>query len=978
MERLLKDAEELQKQQGITADYSIERFSDIVEAIHVVQTEMNISGLSAQEAAEMVAQGVMTEEEAFEAMGTTAKEAATTISGSIGSMKAAWANLLTGFADANQDVQALISQFTDSLNTVVSNVLPVLTETITQLPSGLVEIAETVLPAIPELVNSLLPVVLDGCRELVGAVLDTVGTLGADLIGKTPELIEGIVGIITTVGESAVAAVGTIADSIGDNAADIVLTLIRSITGWINGSLPEIFTSAVDIAENLIKGLIDTISENDVEIIGAVDDACTAMIDAFFKVLPDIEDFAFEVVGKLVDTLVDKSTDPEELEKLTEAFGKLGWHLCSAVADGIVNYDWVDMIDKFNEKFSGLLESTYKNYSVLMDNLFNGGGLYGGDTANVETPQFIKDLESATDRTIDAIDRSVDRFRTNYKDGKEEIEGLMFGDDTSGKGKSGGSLADVFAEKQEELEKTADDAEKNARQLSGTSHDAKELLEGIEHDLATHQITEEQYWERRKELLEKCRDEDSEDWWKYYDETEEHYQKLSETERKAQEKAAKEAQENAKKQEQARLKAISDAEAKVKSDTQDAMDDLENRALHEMWDDQTLLDAKRDYIEKNLDHNSKLYRDYDTKLLKEQQALDKKLETEKEQAAKAEQQAEEKRQREEEQAARQAEAELKARVQDEFRKLETKQLEEGLSDNWLLEKKKAFIETLDHNTEVYKEYHLNLLKEEQKQTDAIEKEVQKQAEKQEQALKKAFEKVLQARDKLADSTRLNTSSLFKSTSKTDPRTGATDTENSLQIEEFKKQIAAKKQLPAKLAKLIDKGLPDSLAKELLKLDPRAALEYCNELLNNGAELKDLISGYKADESISMKLADMVTQNSEEFKSLGAELGDTFGGEFVKAFETDWESACRKIFSTPETVRLMDSSVHMAGQDIERTVRTPAVYDTGTAEAEAQGTAHAQAAVYPDKITMKVTDADGKYIATLVNEANDIMIISKGK
>ena len=970
MERLLKDAQELQKQQGITADYSIERFSDIVEAIHVVQTSMDITG-------------------------TTAKEAATTISGSIGSMKAAWANLLTGFADADQDVQALISQLTDSLNTVVSNVLPVLTETITQLPGGLVEIAETVLPAIPELVNSLLPVVLDGCRELVGAVLDTVGTLGADLIGKTPELIEGIVGIITTVGERAVAAVGTIADSIGDNAADIVLTLIRSITGWINGSLPEVLRSAIQIAENLVTGIIDTLMDNNAEIVGAVDDVCTAIIDAFFEILPDVVNFAIDLVAKLADTLIEQTTDAENLGKLSFAFAKLGWHLCSAIATGIVDFDWAGTIANFNNKLADLLESAQKNVQVLMDNLFTGGSLYGGDVNNVETSPFIENMREGTEILKERMDENCEEISEKYHEGLNVINDAL----DTGEVLTNNPLAEGVEQKADEIEQAAGELDEAVDTLNEAQHRAeasreasikaaaggKEGLEGFESqwDVITHWEKEsfDGYWIAKKDWLEKHK-EDSEWWWKEYHDIEDHFadeetkrQKEKDDQEKERQKKEKEAQENAKKQEQARLKAISDAEAKARSDTQDAMDDLENRALHEGWDDQTLLDAKREYIEKNLDHNSKLYRDYDTKLLKEQQTLDKKIETEKERAAEQAKRDEEKRQREEEQAARQAEAELKARVQDEFRELETKQLEEGLSDNWLLEKKKAFIETLDHNTEVYKEYHLNLLKEEQKQTDAIGKEVQKQAEKQEQALKKAFENVLQARDKLADSTRLNTSSLFKSTSGTDPRTGATDTENSLQIEEFKKQIAAKKQLPAKLAKLIDKGLPDSLAKELLKLDPRAALEYCNELLNNGAELKDLISGYKADESISMKLADMVTQNSEEFKSLGAELGDTFGGEFVKAFETDWESACRKIFSTPETVRLMDSSVHMAGQDIARTVRTPAVYDTGTANVNSM--TYEPKLVVPEKVKMIVVNADGKTIAELTNAEDLKTVITTG-
>lgn len=74
MQRLLEDAEKIS---GI--EYDISSYADIVDAIHTVQVEMGISGITAEEAAAAVASGAMTQEEAFAAMGTTAKEAATTI-----------------------------------------------------------------------------------------------------------------------------------------------------------------------------------------------------------------------------------------------------------------------------------------------------------------------------------------------------------------------------------------------------------------------------------------------------------------------------------------------------------------------------------------------------------------------------------------------------------------------------------------------------------------------------------------------------------------------------------------------------------------------------------------------------------------------------------------------------------------------------------------------------------------------------------
>ena len=108
MERLLADAEELQKKNGEIVEYSIDNYADIIEAIHVIQTEMGITG-------------------------TTAKEAATTIEGSANAAKAAWQNLLTGFGRNDADLDKLVDEVTDSVITLGKNVLPVAERAFTSL-----------------------------------------------------------------------------------------------------------------------------------------------------------------------------------------------------------------------------------------------------------------------------------------------------------------------------------------------------------------------------------------------------------------------------------------------------------------------------------------------------------------------------------------------------------------------------------------------------------------------------------------------------------------------------------------------------------------------------------------------------------------------------------------------------------------------------------------------------------------------------
>ena len=99
MERLISDANKLAKAQGKAGDMTIDSYADIVEAIHLVQDNMGITG-------------------------TTAKEASTTIQGSVNSMKSAWNNLLTGVADDNADFSSLMDNLIDSVVTAAENLIP--------------------------------------------------------------------------------------------------------------------------------------------------------------------------------------------------------------------------------------------------------------------------------------------------------------------------------------------------------------------------------------------------------------------------------------------------------------------------------------------------------------------------------------------------------------------------------------------------------------------------------------------------------------------------------------------------------------------------------------------------------------------------------------------------------------------------------------------------------------------------------------
>ena len=144
MKRLLKDAEKIS---GIK--YDISSFADVTEAIHVMQEEMGIAG-------------------------TTAREAASTIEGSISMMKGAWQNLVVGMADENANMEVLINNFVESTATAAKNLLPRIEQTLKGIGQLITALAPVIADALPKLVANVLPALLTAGVSLVTALVQGV------------------------------------------------------------------------------------------------------------------------------------------------------------------------------------------------------------------------------------------------------------------------------------------------------------------------------------------------------------------------------------------------------------------------------------------------------------------------------------------------------------------------------------------------------------------------------------------------------------------------------------------------------------------------------------------------------------------------------------------------------------------------------------------------------------------------------------
>ena len=233
MQRLIDDANALNAAQGNYTNYTIESFADIVSAIHDVQTEMDITG-------------------------TTAKEASTTIQGSVNSMKGAWKNLLVGIADDNADFKTLTEQFVDSLVTVGENVIPRiniiiqgLTQLITSASQTIIPLAvQTLLENLPsivaagmDLIMALVNGILDNIDLLIDCVLEMVDVIVDKLVENLPKLIEG--GIKLTV-----ALANGLIKAVPDLLARVPEIIYAVVNGLVSG-IPDI----LEVGVNLVKGL---------------------------------------------------------------------------------------------------------------------------------------------------------------------------------------------------------------------------------------------------------------------------------------------------------------------------------------------------------------------------------------------------------------------------------------------------------------------------------------------------------------------------------------------------------------------------------------------------------------------------------------------------------------------------------------------------------------------------------------------------
>lgn len=303
MERLLEDAEKIS---GI--EYDVSSYADIVDAIHVVQTEMGIAG-------------------------TTAKEASETISGSMAAAKSAWQNLVTGIADDNADFGQLVDNFVESVGTAAGNIIPRIEVALTGAGKLVEELVPVIIDKVPSLVQNTLPSLLQSGMSVVMAIVDGI-------TDNLPELLVSGVDMLLTVVEGLIEAIPDLIDAIpeiitaivvtlGENAPRILQAGVELITALVNGLIRSIPTLARNIPQ-IVKAIVNGLASA----VGAVADVGKNIVRGLWDGIKSMASWIGDKVSGFFEGIVDGAKDLLGIHSPSRVFAGIGKFMAEGLGEG--------------------------------------------------------------------------------------------------------------------------------------------------------------------------------------------------------------------------------------------------------------------------------------------------------------------------------------------------------------------------------------------------------------------------------------------------------------------------------------------------------------------------------------------------------------------------------------------------------------------------------------------------------------------
>lgn len=344
MERLLADA---QKISGVK--YDIANLSDVYNAIHVIQTELDVTG-------------------------TTAKESATTISGSMSSMKAAFDNFLNGSGSPEQ--------LSNSITTFISNVSNVILKLAPSILSGLSTLFQNLVPQIGKLIMNMLPQLFTSAQELITSLLKLISenvqplsdTIVSLFISLTNFIVENLPMIV-----------------------DVALQIILALASGIAENIDDLIPTIVDVVLKISEILLDNID---------------LVIEAAFKLLLGVAKGIVKAIPKILEHI------PTLISKILKAFGidlskflDVGTNIVKGIWEGISKSftwikdkikGWVGNVTNFIKKLFGIHSPSKVMKEQIGENL--GLGIAEGiDDTVINVERAMKGLSKKVETSVNPI-----------------------------------------------------------------------------------------------------------------------------------------------------------------------------------------------------------------------------------------------------------------------------------------------------------------------------------------------------------------------------------------------------------------------------------------------------------------------------------------------------------------------------------------------------------------------------------------------
>lgn len=442
MERLIADANTYAASIGQASDLSIDSFADIVQAIELVQKKQNIAG-------------------------TTAKEAASTLQGSFEMTKSAWTNLVAGLANPDADMGKLVTNFVESAQAALHNLLPVIKTGL----QGVGKMAAELLPEIFKMIPDLLDDILPGLLYTIDTIVTEVFPVLIDVIVKNlPMIITTVVKAGKTIVKSLFTAIdkelsgNKIYDTL-KNGLSKLLPVFEEVGGSLMESGKKIFESITELAGKIdfdaIFGAIAKAAETIAPVLEEVGDVAVWLFDnaispfiewAANNVIPvaiDALSAAFRILKKAIEGVKpiisfvwDNFLKPLAEwtgDAVTIALGAVKDALTS-IADGFEELDWEGWYEDFDNFAENWKTGAADIGQALLDNageideFFNTSAFGEGwnefwqdvGGAVADAVAFVKDnwsdgeqaLEDFGAKTFDV----VDEFKENWKTGEQSLE----------------------------------------------------------------------------------------------------------------------------------------------------------------------------------------------------------------------------------------------------------------------------------------------------------------------------------------------------------------------------------------------------------------------------------------------------------------------------------------------------------------------------------------------------------------------------